>query len=215
MATIIHLGKSGLSEKVSSICWIGCFRSFAFPVIFVLIFRRSNYIQCMIEEWMSKPKGFVWHAKEDLNSKSLILKDSSVRSVWTCLTASPCYTTNANKHWMLVSMYLTWYFNVSNIDRNVYVLEFSLHRMEKSRSQYILQQCCFSLSANHRWWCGSHCHMPACAGWALRPDAGDFQWSVSWVSVGHAGGQDWRRQGRSGGTALSFFDLFITVLFHW
>ena len=66
MATIIHLGKSGLSEKVSSICWIGCFWSFAFPVIFVLIFQRPNYIQYMNEDWMSKPKGFVWHAKEDL-----------------------------------------------------------------------------------------------------------------------------------------------------
>ena len=34
------------------------------------------------------------------NSKTLILKDSSVRSIWThlTLTASPCYTTNTNKH---------------------------------------------------------------------------------------------------------------------
>ena len=32
------------------------------------------------------------------NSKTLILKDSSVRSIWTYLTASPCYTTNTNKH---------------------------------------------------------------------------------------------------------------------
>ena len=30
--------------------------------------------------------------------KTLILKDSSVRSIWTKLTASPCYTTNTNKH---------------------------------------------------------------------------------------------------------------------
>ena len=30
---------------------------------------------------------------ENSNSKTLILKDSSVRSIWTCLTASPCYTT--------------------------------------------------------------------------------------------------------------------------
>ena len=34
----------------------------------------------------------------DSNSKILILKDSSVRSIWTYLTASPCYTTNSNKH---------------------------------------------------------------------------------------------------------------------
>ena len=30
--------------------------------------------------------------------KLLILKDSSVRSIWTYLTANPCYTTNTNKH---------------------------------------------------------------------------------------------------------------------
>ena len=34
----------------------------------------------------------------NLSSKILILKDSSVRSIWTYLTASPCYTTNTNKH---------------------------------------------------------------------------------------------------------------------
>ena len=27
-----------------------------------------------------------------MNSKTLILKDSSVRSIWTYVTASPCYT---------------------------------------------------------------------------------------------------------------------------
>ena len=32
--------------------------------------------------------------RESSNSKSLTLKDSSVRSIWTYLTASPCYTTN-------------------------------------------------------------------------------------------------------------------------
>ena len=36
--------------------------------------------------------------RENSNSKTLILKDSSVRSIWTYLTASPCYTTNTNKH---------------------------------------------------------------------------------------------------------------------
>ena len=35
---------------------------------------------------------------ERLNSKLLILKDSSVMSIWTYLTASPCYTTDTNKH---------------------------------------------------------------------------------------------------------------------
>ena len=37
--------------------------------------------------------------KKDSNSKTLILKDSSVRSIWIYLTASPCYTANTNnKH---------------------------------------------------------------------------------------------------------------------
>ena len=31
------------------------------------------------------------------NSKTLILKDSSIRSIWTCLTASPCYSTNTRE----------------------------------------------------------------------------------------------------------------------
>ena len=30
--------------------------------------------------------------RESSNSKKIILKDSSVRSIWICLTASPCYT---------------------------------------------------------------------------------------------------------------------------
>ena len=30
--------------------------------------------------------------------KTLILKDSSARSIWTYLTASPCYTTNTKEH---------------------------------------------------------------------------------------------------------------------
>ena len=36
--------------------------------------------------------------EENSNSKTLILKDSSVRSIWTYLTGSSCYTTNTNKH---------------------------------------------------------------------------------------------------------------------
>ena len=35
---------------------------------------------------------------ENSNWKTLILKDSSVRSICTCLTAGPCYTTNTSKH---------------------------------------------------------------------------------------------------------------------
>ena len=35
--------------------------------------------------------------RERASSKTLILKDSSVRSIWTYLTASPCYATNTNK----------------------------------------------------------------------------------------------------------------------
>ena len=33
----------------------------------------------------------------DSNSKTLILKDSSVRSIWPYLTASPCYSTNTGQ----------------------------------------------------------------------------------------------------------------------
>ena len=36
--------------------------------------------------------------RENSNSKTLIPKDSSVRSIWTYLKASPCYATNTNKH---------------------------------------------------------------------------------------------------------------------
>ena len=35
---------------------------------------------------------------ENSNSKTLILKDSSVTSIWTYLTANPFYNTNTNKH---------------------------------------------------------------------------------------------------------------------
>ena len=43
--------------------------------------------------------------KKKQNSKTLILKDSSVRSIWTYLTASPCCTTNTNKHDYTVNRY--------------------------------------------------------------------------------------------------------------
>ena len=36
--------------------------------------------------------------RERENSKTVILKGGSVRSIWTCLTASPCYVTSTNKH---------------------------------------------------------------------------------------------------------------------
>ena len=36
--------------------------------------------------------------RENSKSKAVILRDSSVRSIRTYLTASPCYTTNTNKH---------------------------------------------------------------------------------------------------------------------
>ena len=35
--------------------------------------------------------------RENSNSKTLILKDSSVGSIWTYLTASPYYTTNKER----------------------------------------------------------------------------------------------------------------------
>ena len=39
------------------------------------------------------------------NSKTLILKDSNVRSIWTYLTASPCNTTNTKKHGSTTNKY--------------------------------------------------------------------------------------------------------------
>ena len=42
---------------------------------------------------------------ENSNSKTLVFKDSSVRSSWTYLTASPCYTTNTNKHDYTTNIY--------------------------------------------------------------------------------------------------------------
>ena len=36
--------------------------------------------------------------RQNSNSKTLILKDSSIRSILTYLTAGPCYTTDTNKH---------------------------------------------------------------------------------------------------------------------
>ena len=34
----------------------------------------------------------------ELEAENFNTKDNSVRSIWTYLTASPCYTTNTNKH---------------------------------------------------------------------------------------------------------------------
>ena len=39
-----------------------------------------------------------WRKNSNSNSKTLMLKDSSVRSIWTYVTASLCHTTNINKH---------------------------------------------------------------------------------------------------------------------
>ena len=44
-----------------------------------------------------RERGGEGERKRTWYSKTLILKDSSVRSIWTYLTASPCYTTNTNK----------------------------------------------------------------------------------------------------------------------
>ena len=35
--------------------------------------------------------------EKERDSKTLILKDSSIRSIWTYLTARPCYTTNTRE----------------------------------------------------------------------------------------------------------------------
>ena len=43
--------------------------------------------------------------ERELDSQTLILKDSSVSCIWTYLTASPCYTTNTNKHTYTTNIY--------------------------------------------------------------------------------------------------------------
>ena len=42
------------------------------------------------------------------NSKTLMLKDRNVRSIWTCLTASPSCTTNTNKHYSSTRNHPSW-----------------------------------------------------------------------------------------------------------
>ena len=42
-----------------------------------------------------------------LNSKTLILKDNSIRSIWTYLTASPWCITNTNKHDYTTNTYIS------------------------------------------------------------------------------------------------------------
>ena len=51
----------------------------------------------MNREGRGKGGGGGW-AEFELELENFMLKDSNVRSVSTYLTASPCYTTNTNKH---------------------------------------------------------------------------------------------------------------------
>ena len=55
--------------------------------------------------YMKIPASLRERERERENSKTLILKDSSVRSIWTYLTASPCYTTNTNQHDYTTNIY--------------------------------------------------------------------------------------------------------------
>ena len=60
------------------------------------------------------------------NSKTVIFKDSSVRSIWTYLTASPCHCTNTSKHDDTTNIYVSvrissvMYFDVLQFHRVSY-----------------------------------------------------------------------------------------------
>ena len=58
-------------------------------------FRNGIYPECSFFVLSANPEMLI---VSNSNAKTLILKDSSVRSIWTYLTASPWYTTNTNKH---------------------------------------------------------------------------------------------------------------------
>ena len=82
---------SGASQKISREEVVTC-----------LAHSKERFKPSLAEYWRAEggaryiklPLGL----KENSNSKTLIFKYSSVGSIWTCLTASPCYTTNTNKH---------------------------------------------------------------------------------------------------------------------
>ena len=59
---------------------------------YICILRQYKYI-CILREYKC-----ICILNSNSNSKMFILKDSSVRSIWTYLTASPCYTTNTHEH---------------------------------------------------------------------------------------------------------------------
>ena len=59
---------------------------FFFGVFFCFLFFWSVHSEVILDK------------ERELELENLILKDSSVRRIWTYLIASPCYTTNTNKH---------------------------------------------------------------------------------------------------------------------
>ena len=67
------------------------------------------------------------------NSKTLILKDSSVRSIWTYLTPSPCYTTDTNKHEKTTNKY----YNISTIKQLINAVSQFLQMCRNIRIEFI------------------------------------------------------------------------------
>ena len=72
-----------------------------FPIVLTKV-EKSARLNCELCASRVRTIGNRVSRREEGNSnsnwKTLILKDSSVRSIWTYLTASPCYTLNTNKH---------------------------------------------------------------------------------------------------------------------
>ena len=58
--------------------------------------ERQRKRQSQAGKQITKDKNNGNPKETERNSKALILKDSNITSIWTCLTASPCYTTNTN-----------------------------------------------------------------------------------------------------------------------
>ena len=89
------LGVGGVAHFlfVSCLVFVVC----AVLVIFLLLAGRLAFIMCF--EILCDIYIYGERERENSNStsKTLMLKDSSVRSIWTYLTASPCYNTKRER----------------------------------------------------------------------------------------------------------------------
>ena len=56
--------------------------------------RQIHWLFCAKKKMHTPPK----KKMRERERTWIIFKDSSLRSIWTYVTASPCYTTNTNKH---------------------------------------------------------------------------------------------------------------------